>query len=304
MRSNASNDLAAATVVDRAVGAARAPRVISDGTSLRETILAARAAGDGVGLVPTMGALHEGHLSLVDAARAECDLTVVSIFVNPSQFSPAEDFNRYPRDLDCDLSLLERRGCDLVFAPSVEEMYRPDATTTIDVGPLAQALEGKSRPTHFRGVATVVMKLFQLAPADFAYFGQKDYQQTLVVRQMVADLDVPIKIRICPTVREPDGLAMSSRNAYLSSDERRRAASLSQSLLMAEQLVSLGERDVATIRAQMEEHLRRTGDINVEYIAFVADGTVNPVTKVTGPTVVALAAKVGRTRLIDNLQIG
>jgi pantoate--beta-alanine ligase len=304
MRSNASNDVAAATVADRAVDGARAPRVISDGTSLRETILAARAAGERVGLVPTMGALHEGHLSLVDAARTECDLTVVSIFVNPSQFSPAEDFNRYPRDLDRDLSLLERRGCDLVFAPSVEEMYGPGEATTIDVGPVAQALEGKSRPTHFRGVATVVMKLFQLAPADFAYFGQKDYQQTLVVRQMVADLNVPIDIRICPTVREPDGLAMSSRNAYLSCDERRSAASLSQSLLTAEQLVSQGERDVATIRTRMEEHLRRAGSVDVEYIAFVANGTVAPVTKVTGPTVVALAAKVGRTRLIDNLQIG
>ena len=198
----------------------------------------------------------------------------------------------------------EKRGCDIVFAPTVEEMYRPGAATTIDVGPLAQALEGEIRPTHFRGVATVVMKLFQLAPADFAYFGQKDYQQTLVVRQMVADLDVPIEVRVCPTVREPDGLAMSSRNAYLSAAERRSAVSLSQSLRLAEKLVAEGERDVAAIRAKMEEHLRQAGGVELDYIAFVADGTVTPVTTITGPTVVAMAAKVGKTRLIDNLRIG
>jgi pantoate--beta-alanine ligase len=304
MRANAINDLKAADRTDHIVRPAATPRVISQGASLREAILTARAAGDTVGLVPTMGALHEGHLSLVDAARAECDLTVVSIFVNPSQFSPQEDFTRYPRDLDRDLSLLEERGCDLVFAPPVEEMYRPDDVTTIDVGPLAAALEGQSRPTHFRGVATVVMKLFQLAPADFAYFGQKDYQQTLVVGQMVADLNVPIEIRVCPTVREPDGLAMSSRNAYLSGDERRSAVALSQSLRLAEQLAARGERNVAAIRAKMEELLRRTGGVDLQYIAFVADGTISPVATITGPTIIALAAHVGQTRLIDNLRIG
>jgi pantoate--beta-alanine ligase len=304
MKANAINDPPTASETAQLTRKAAAPRVISDGATLREMILAARAAGDTIGLVPTMGALHEGHLTLVDAARAECDLTVVSIFVNPSQFSPNEDFARYPRDLDRDLSLLQKHGCELVFAPTVEEMYRPGATTTIDVGPLAGVLEGKSRPTHFRGVATVVMKLFQLAPADFAYFGQKDYQQTLVVRQMVADLNVPIDVRVCATVREPDGLAMSSRNAYLSEAERRSAVSLSQSLRMAEQMVSRGERNVAAIRAKMEEHLQQAGGVEVEYIAFVADGTVTPVTSITGPTVVALAAKVGKTRLIDNGRVG
>jgi pantoate--beta-alanine ligase len=280
-----------------------APTIISAGAALREAILAARSAGDTVGLVPTMGALHKGHLSLVDAARAECDRVVVSVFVNPSQFSPQEDFNRYPRTLDRDLAFLGRRGCDVVFAPSVEEMYRPDHATTIDVGSLAKVLEGEVRPTHFRGVATVVMKLFQLAPVDRAYFGQKDYQQTLVVRQMVADLNVPVEIRVCPTVREADGLAMSSRNAYLTSEERRRAIALSQALRMAEQLSAAGERDVAVIRAKMAVLLRQTG-VDIEYIAFVADGTVTPATKITGPTVVALAAKIGKTRLIDNLRIG
>jgi pantoate--beta-alanine ligase len=280
------------------------PAIISDGATLRETILAARSAGDTLGLVPTMGALHEGHLKLVDAASAECDQVVVSIFVNPSQFSPQEDFNRYPRDLDRDLSLLQGRGCDVVFAPTVEEMYRPDHSTTIDVGPMALVLEGEIRPTHFRGVATVVMKLFQLAPVDRAYFGQKDYQQSLVVRKMVADLNVPIEIRVCPTVREPDGLAMSSRNAYLTGDERRRAVALSQSLRLAEELAAGGGRDVALIRAKMEEHLRKAGGMSIDYIAFVADGTVTPVTAITGPVVVALAVKIGKTRLIDNLSIG
>jgi pantoate--beta-alanine ligase len=280
-----------------------APTVIAGGATLRETILAARSSGETLGLVPTMGALHEGHLKLVDAARAECDQVIVSIFVNPSQFSPQEDFNRYPRDLDRDLTLLQGRGCDIVFAPSVEEIYRPDHSTTVDVGPMALALEGEIRPTHFRGVATVVMKLFQLAPIDRAYFGQKDYQQTLVVRKMVADLNVPVDIRVCPTVRESDGLAMSSRNAYLTSDERRRAVALSQSLRLAEELAAGGERDVALIRAKMEEHLRQAEVADIDYIAFVADGTLSPVTALIGPTVVALAAKIGKTRLIDNLRI-
>jgi pantoate--beta-alanine ligase len=271
---------------------------------LRDVILAARATGDIVGFVPTMGALHEGHLSLVDAARAECDLVVVSVFVNPSQFAPSEDFDCYPRNLDHDRSLLAARGCELVFAPSVEEMYPPGHVTTIDVGPLGSVLEGKARPTHFRGVATVVMKLFQLAPANSAYFGQKDYQQTLVVRQMVRDLNVPIEVRLCPTMREPDGLAMSSRNAYLSADERQRALGLSQSLKLAEELAAGGERDVAVFRKKMQDELRKRGVGELEYLEFLADGTVTPVAKVDGPTVIVLAARVGKTRLIDNLRIG
>jgi pantoate--beta-alanine ligase len=304
MRAETINDVPAGGHTERIVGSAAAPEVVSEGRAVRDAVWAARSAGDTVGLVPTMGALHEGHLSLVDAARADCDLVVVSVFVNPSQFSPQEDFRRYPRDLDRDLALLRKRGCDIVFAPSVAEMYRPDHTTTIDVGPLAQVLEGAVRPTHFRGVATVVMKLFQLAPANRAYFGQKDYQQTLVVRQMVRDLDVPIEVQVCPTIREPDGLAMSSRNAYLTSDDRRRAGALSQSLRLAEQLASQGERDVAAIRAKMEAQLRSVGGIEVDYLAFVALGTLAPVTTIVGPTVVALAAKIGNTRLIDNVRIG
>ena len=223
---------------------------------MREAVRAAQAAGKTVGFVPTMGALHEGHLSLVDAARAECDLTVVSIFVNPTQFGPKEDLSRYPRDLDGDLRLLGGRGCDLVFAPTVEEMYPAGFRHVGRRRALGRELEGEYRPDHFRGVATVVLKLFQIVPAERAFFGRKDYQQTLVVRQMVADLNVPIEIRVVPTVREPDGLAMSSRNAYLSADERRRALALSQSLRLAERLVREGVRDVATIRGKMLELIR------------------------------------------------
>ena len=247
-----------------------------------------------------MGALHEGHLSLVDAARAECDLAVVTIFVNPTQFAPGEDLRRYPRDMARDLALLGTRGCDLVFAPSEHEMYAQNHATFVDVGPIGTALEGQFRPTHFRGVATIVLKLFQQAPADRAYFGRKDYQQTLVVRQMVADLNVPIDVRICPIVREPGGLAMSSRNAYLSTDERRQALSLSKSLNLAKPLVDDGERDVETIRRAMQRAIDSAGGVDVQYIAFVADGTLTPVTTIDGPTTIAIAATVGKTRLIDN----
>lgn len=281
-------------------GAIARPQLITDGESLRQAVLDARQAGKSVGLVPTMGALHEGHLSLVDAARAECDVTVVTIFVNPTQFAPDEDFRNYPRDLERDLSLLGSRGCDLVFAPNDDTMYAAHHTTFVDVGPVGAALEGEYRPTHFRGVATIVLKLFQLAPADRAYFGRKDYQQSLIIRQMVADLNVPIDVRVCPIVREADGLAMSSRNAYLSPDERRRAGALSRSLRLAEKLVAKGERDVDAIRKQMLREIDQAGGINVQYIAFVADGTLTPVARVEGPTAIALAATVGKTRLIDN----
>jgi len=276
------------------------PRLITQGEALRAAVVAEKLAGRTVGLVPTMGALHEGHLSLVDAAAAECDVTVATVFVNPTQFGPEEDFRRYPRNLDQDMRLLAERGVDVVFAPSNDEMYRPNHATFVDVGPLGRTLEGEFRPTHFRGVATVVLKLFLLAPAQRAYFGRKDYQQTLVVRQLVADLNVPIEVRVCPTVREPDGLAMSSRNAYLSADQRGRARALSRSLQLAERLVTGGERDVKTIRDAMRQEIEDAGGIALQYIAFAADGTLEAVERIDGPTTVALAATVGKTRLIDN----
>jgi pantoate--beta-alanine ligase len=281
-------------------GEPTAPRIIRDGYELRQFVTSARAAGKSVGLVPTMGALHEGHLSLVDRSRTECDLTVVTIFVNPTQFGPNEDLKRYPRNLDRDVAMLGTRGCDIVFAPTESEMYPPGSSTFVDVGPLGVTLEGEIRPTHFRGVATVCLKLFQLAPADRAYFGRKDYQQTLVVQQMVRDLNVPIDIRVCPIVREPDGLAMSSRNAYLSASERNTALALSRSLKRAEELVRGGEHDVAKIRSAIEAEIESAGSIDLQYVAFVADGTLDPVAIISAPTTIALAAVVGKTRLIDN----
>jgi pantoate--beta-alanine ligase len=290
--------------VRREAGRRAKPTILTSGEALREAVLAAKRAAKRIGLVPTMGALHEGHLSLLDAAQSECDFAVATIFVNPTQFAPQEDFQHYPRDLDRDVSLLSERGCDLVFAPPSDEMYASDHSTFVDVGQIGQALEGEFRPTHFRGVATVVLKLFQLAPAEVAYFGRKDYQQTIVIRQMVRDLNVPMEVRVCPTVREPDGLAMSSRNAYLNAEERKRALAIWHSLQLAERLFAEGERSAAHIRARMERELRRAGGIEVQYIAFVEDGTVTPVEGIDGPTTIAIAAKVGRTRLIDNVLLG
>jgi pantoate--beta-alanine ligase len=289
---------------DSTVNESTEPLLITSGDDLRQAVLDARHRGQTVGLVPTMGALHDGHLSLVDAARAECDVSVVTIFVNPTQFAPNEDFQKYPREVTRDLSLLTGHGCDIVFAPGNESIYRPNHSTFIDVGPMATMLEGEFRPTHFRGVATVVMKLFQLAPADRAYFGRKDYQQTLVVRQMVADLDVPIDVRVCPTVREPDGLAMSSRNRYLTPDERQRALVLSRALRMAEELFAAGERSASVIRQKVTHEIGSVGGIQIQYIAIVADGTLTPVERIDGPTTIAIAATVGKTRLIDNVLIG
>jgi pantoate--beta-alanine ligase len=271
---------------------------------MRQAVLEARRIGKTIGFVPTMGALHDGHLRLVETARAECDIAVVSIYVNPTQFGPQEDFTKYPRELQHDVGLLARVGCDLVFAPTNETMYPPAHTTFVDVGPLGQVLEGEFRPTHVRGVATIVLKLFELVPADRAYFGRKDYQQSIVIQQMVRDLNVPIEIHVCPTVRDPDGLAMSSRNAYLSTEERRRALVLSKSLRLAEELAGGGERNADTIRARMLREIENVGGIDIQYIAFVADGTITPVSMIEGPTTIALAAKVGNTRLIDNTLIG
>jgi len=275
-------------------------RVETSSTKTCGAVRAAQQAGETIGFVPTMGALHEGHLSLVDASLAECDKTVVSIFVNPTQFGPDEDLKNYPRSLDRDLELLEQRGCWLAFAPPVEGVFREGHETSVDVGSVALPWEGESRPDHFGGVATVVLKLFQIVPADRAYFGQKDYQQSLVIRQMVADLNVPIEIRVCPIVREPDGLAKSSRNTYLSPEERQQASALWQSLKLAETLVAEGETSAAVITEKMKPLLKH---VDVEYIAMLREGTVCEVETITETTVVAIAARVGQTRLIDNLRV-
>jgi len=282
----------------------RSLQVITGVEAMRAAVRGLQRGGETVGFVPTMGALHEGHLSLIDAAAAECDRVAASIFVNPTQFGPNEDFTKYPRPLERDLELLRGRGCELVFVPEAVEMYPEGYGTSIDVGPVAVPWEGAARPGHFAGVATVVLKLFECLPADRAYFGRKDYQQTLVVKRMVADLNLPIDVRVCPIVRDADGLALSSRNVYLSPDERRRALALSQSLRLAEEIISGGERDALVVRERMLALIASVGGVGVEYVAIVRDGTVDEVAQIDGPVTIAVAARVGTTRLIDNVRIG
>jgi pantoate--beta-alanine ligase len=271
-----------------------------------ETIAAFRAARKSfegaLGLVPTMGYLHDGHLELVRRAKAECDHVAVSIFVNPTQFGPREDLARYPRDLPRDLDLLRAEGVDLVFTPTADEMYPPGYSTYVEVEHVTAPLEGARRPGHFRGVATVVCKLFNIAGADRAYFGQKDAQQAVVIRQMVRDLNLPIQIVIVPTVREPDGLAMSSRNVYLSREERAAAPILYRALSEAKQRYDSGEREAGTLRDSMHRMIEAEPLAQIEYVS-VAD----PVTlqELEGPirrgALLSLAVRFGATRLIDNI---
>jgi len=255
------------------------------------------------GFVPTMGYLHEGHLSLVRRARAENDRVAVSIFVNPTQFGPHEDYARYPRDLERDLRLLEPLGVDLVFVPSVEEMYPPGFQTWVIVEEVSRPLEGASRPGHFRGVATVVAKLFNILRPDRAYFGQKDAQQTVVIRRMVQDLNIPVEIVICPTVREPDGLAMSSRNTYLNPEERRAATVLFRALQAAKARYEAGERDAERLREAMREVIRAEPLARIDYVSVAHPETLQELERVEGPALLSLAVYIGTTRLIDNLML-
>lgn len=275
-------------------------QVVESARELRRVVAAARGGGQLIGLVPTMGALHAGHLSLVEAARRECGFTIVSIFVNPAQFGPGEDYQRYPRTLEADLSALTTLEPDLVFVPDVEEMYTAGHATFVEVQGPAEPLEGRHRPGHFRGVATVVLKLFNLATPDRAYFGQKDYQQALVVRRLVGDLDLPIEIRVCPIVREPDGLALSSRNAYLDAGQRRQALVLGRSLRLAAELVAAGERRAEKLLERMRAMFAAEPQVRVDYLALVDPQTLADVERVDAPTLAAVAARVGSTRLIDN----
>ncbi len=254
-----------------------------------------------VGFVPTMGYLHEGHLSLVRRARQECQHVVVSIFVNPTQFGPQEDYQRYPRDEARDLALLEPLGVDVVFIPTAEEMYPPGYCTWVEVtGPLAQRLEGASRPGHFRGVATVVTKLLNIVQPHRAYFGEKDAQQLRLVQRLVQDLNMPVEIVPCPTVREPQGLAMSSRNTYLSPEERERALALYRSLVVAQEMVRAGVRDASYIRQRMQEALALPG-IRVDYVSIAHPETLAELERIEGPALALVAAWVGPARLIDNM---
>lgn len=269
---------------------------------LRAELRPARREGRTIGLVPTMGAFHAGHVSLMERARAATDVVVVSLFVNPTQFGPSEDLAAYPRDEARDAALAEGAGVDVLFAPPVEEVYPVGFQTKVTVGALAEPLEGAQRPGHFDGVATVVVKLLNMVGADVAFFGQKDAQQALIVRRVVRDLDIATRIEVCPTVREPDGLAMSSRNAYLAPAERERAVALRRALDAAEAAAAGGERDgtrVATAaRAAMEPY-----GVEPEYLALVASDTLAPVDQIDGEILVAVAARVGRARLIDNTLI-
>lgn len=283
---------------------AQLARVVHTADALRAAVAAARGQGKSIGVVPTMGALHAGHLSLAEASCCECGFTVVTVFVNPTQFGPGEDFQRYPRNLNRDVELLGSQPVDLVFAPPVEQMYPPGHSTFVEVPAVSDPLEGQLRPGHFRGVATVVLKLFNLVSADVAYFGQKDYQQTLVVRRMVQELDMPIAVRVCPTMREADGLAMSSRNVYLSPAERRQSLVLSRSLRLADDLVQAGERSAAVILGRMRELFAAEPTVQMQYIALTHPDTLAEVNEVNGPTVALIAAKVGATRLIDNMILG
>jgi len=270
---------------------------------LRRIVRRIRREDKIIGLVPTMGALHEGHVSLIRLAASSNDFTVVSIFVNPTQFGPAEDFERYPRSLDPDLEKSRSTGVDLVFAPTADEMYPSGFGTYTEVEGLTQMLEGASRPGHFRGVAMIVLKLFNLVEPHRAYFGLKDYQQLKVIQKMVRDLSLDIEIVPGPTVREPDGLAMSSRNAYLEPRERQAAAALFRALQEAKARAEAGESDAESIRKAAEDVLRAEPLADIDYVAVVDPETLQPVGQVRGPALVALAVRIGSVRLIDSAVI-
>ena len=276
-------------------------REVASSAELRAATDAARQRGAGVGFVPTMGALHAGHRSLLAAARAENDLVVASVFVNPLQFGPSEDLAAYPRDRGADLAVLAAEGVDLAFLPPDEEMWPVPPDVRLAVGGLAERLEGLVRPGHLDGVATVVAKLLHLVGPSRAYFGQKDAQQLAVVRRMVADLAFPNQIVACPTVREPDGLATSSRNAYLSPDERRRATALYRALRAGQAVFEAGERDPAAVEAAAHDLLEGAPGVAPDYVALVDAVSFEPAKQAEPGQVLATAARVGRTRLIDNV---
>ena len=268
---------------------------------MRDYSEGASARGQRLSLVPTMGALHEGHLSLVRAAREKSSVVVVSIFVNPTQFGPNEDFAKYPRRVETDCGLLEKQQVDVVFAPSAEEIYPNGATTWVTVEGMSERLCGKSRPGHFRGVTTVVAKLFNIIEPDAAFFGQKDAAQVAIIRQMVRDLNMPVSIEVCPIVREPDGLALSSRNAYLNSEERKVALVLYRSLLKAQQLFVTGERDPAKLIGAGKQEFAKEPAARLDYFEVVDPDSLEPVLTITKPALAAVAAFLGSTRLIDNI---
>jgi pantoate--beta-alanine ligase len=268
---------------------------------MRAASRAARHSEKRLGFVPTMGALHEGHLSLVRAAKAKCDVAVVSIFINPLQFGPGEDLAKYPRAFEPDRKLLEKENVDILFAPTPEEMYPAGAVTYVTVEGLGEKLCGRSRPGHFRGVTTVVAKLFHIVEPDMAFFGQKDAAQATIVRRMVRDLNLPVEIVVCPIVREPDGLAMSSRNAYLNPQERKSALALNRALSEVKSRFDQGERNAINLIAAGKQVLTQEPTVRLDYFEIVNPVTLDPVRERTSSALVAVAAFVGNTRLIDNM---
>jgi pantoate--beta-alanine ligase len=270
---------------------------------IRKCVAQAHAAGKTVGFVPTMGALHAGHASLIETAARRCDYVVVSVFVNPTQFGPGEDFEKYPRPFEKDAQLCERSGAQAIFVPSDDEMYPRKNLTWVTVDKLTEPLCGQSRPGHFRGVTTVCTKLFNIVGADLAFFGQKDAQQATVIRRMAADLNMPLEIVVCPTVREPDGLAMSSRNQYLSPQERSQAPVIFRALQRCAELIGAGEQDAARITEEMDKVLKQAAALRVEYLRIVDAESLDPCNPVRGRVLVAIAARLGSTRLIDNIVV-
>ncbi len=278
--------------------------IIEKPEAMQRRSLQLRSQGKTIGFVPTMGYFHEGHLSLMRRARQECDVVVVSIYVNPLQFGPREDFNRYPRDLQRDLKMAEEVGVDIVFSPKDEDMYPEGYQTFVEVTELTRGLEGFYRPGHFRGVTTVVAKLFNIVLPHKAYFGEKDFQQLRVVQRMVRDLNFPVEILPCPTVREPDGLAMSSRNTYLSESERKAAIVLNRALKAADQLFRNGERSATRLKVKVWEVLSTEPNIRPQYVEIVDAETLEPVSVIDKPAAILLAAFVGQARLIDEWVLG
>lgn len=268
--------------------------------AVRDFLRPHRRQGRRIGFVPTMGAIHEGHQSLMRTARAESDIVVVSIFVNPTQFGPSEDFEQYPRPLEADLAACEAEGVDAVFCPEVHEIYPAGDATRVSVTRLTEGLCGAHRPGHFDGVTTVVAKLFNIVQPDAAYFGQKDAQQAVVIRRMTQDLCLPIEIVVCPTVREPDGLALSSRNAYLTPEQREQALSLSKALTWADQQIRSGERDAEKLVSIMHDRITSAGPCHVDYVSIVDPDDLTPLSWIDDHCLIALAVRIGETRLIDN----
>ena len=277
--------------------------VINTIEKVRVIIAGAKSAGKSVGFVPTMGALHEGHFSLIRAARRQCGFVVVSIFVNPTQFGPGEDIDKYPRPFDADIKACRDLGVDVVFAPMDQQMYPQKNLTWVNVEKLSEPLCGRSRPGHFRGVAAVCAKLFNIVQPDIAFFGQKDAQQAIIAQRMVADLNMPLKIVVCPTIREIDGLAMSSRNRYLTPKGRKDAVLLYAALQKAEVFIAAGQRESSELISEMEKILKISRQIKIEYISIVDARTLNELDEVKGKVLIALAVKIGQARLIDNIVV-